>query len=55
MHELVVRGVVPAQKTPGSLLEEAGSSQHPSQNSCPPAHLLSSLYVSGAGPGAVGH
>ena len=49
-------GVVPAQKTPGSLLEEAGSSLAPEAgDSCaPPAHLLSTLYVSGTGLGAVG-
>lgn len=46
MHELV-GGVVPAQKTPGSLLKEAGSSLAPEAgDSCaPPAHLLSTLYV----------
>ena len=57
MHELVVVGGGPCPEDPGVTVR--GSRFLPSaqaRNSCaPPAHLLSSLYVLGAGPGAVGH
>lgn len=39
MHELVVRGVVPAQKTLGSLLEEAGLSPAPKPGQLPTSSL----------------